>query len=259
MNNNRRKGRFTGSSGAVLKATAALAPAFFLLASCAARITGGLGAAGAGDFTIRAGLQPKVSALIRSFKALAGDTDPRSPVIDGAAIAQSMASAPGIASISFRNTDPAAIEGPVRISRIGDFLAPAEGGEARGFVLFEQAPGNSGGRCTINLSRELGPGILSLVSPDVSAYLAALMAPLATGEELDKAGYLELVSSIYGPGIAEEISQARITASIEFPGPVQSTRGGTFSGSRAEFDIALLDLLVLETPLDYEVVWRPAR
>ncbi|MDR1318524.1 MAG: hypothetical protein LBJ90_02790 [Treponema sp.] len=256
MNNNKRKKPFVRPSGAALKTLAALASAV-LLSSCAAKITGGLGASGSGDFIVTAGLQPKVSALIRSFKALAGETDPRAPVIDGAAIAQSMSSAPGVASVSFRNSAPAAIEGPVRISRISDFLAPAEDGQARGFIRFEQAP--EGGRCTITLSRESGPGILSLVSPDISAYLEALMAPLATGEELDRAGYLELVSSLYGPGLAEEISQARITAAIEFPGPVQSIRGGKFSGSKAEFDIALLDLLVLETPLDYEVVWRPAR
>jgi len=37
---------------------------------------------------------------------------------------------------------------------------------------------------------------------------------------------------------------------------VQSVRGGTFSGRRAEFSIPLVDILVMETPLSYEVVWR---
>ncbi|MDR2133588.1 MAG: hypothetical protein LBP27_00670 [Treponema sp.] len=256
MNKNRRKGHPVCLSRAVLKAGALLAAAA-ALCSCAANISGGLNAAGSGDFTVKAGLQPRVSTLIRSLKAFAGDTAPGSPVIDGPAIARSMDSAPGIASVSFRNSAPAAVEGQLRISRVGDFLAPAEGGPAGGgFVRFDQAAGSSGGRCTISLSRESGPEILSLVSADVSGYLEALMAPLATGEALGRAEYLELVSSVYGSEIADEISKARIKAAIEFPGPVQSVRGGTFSGSKAEFDIALVDLLVLEKPLSCEVVWK---
>jgi hypothetical protein len=67
-----------------------------------------------------------------------------------------------------------------------------------------------------------------------------------------------MVSTVYGKGIADEIAQSAIRASIEFPGPVQSVRGGTFSGSRADFTIPLLDMLVLETPLSYEAVWKQA-
>jgi hypothetical protein len=73
---------------------------------------------------------------------------------------------------------------------------------------------------------------------------------------LRKRDYIALVASVYGKGIADEISQASIRASIEFPGTVLSARGGTFSGRRAEFTIPLVDVLVLETPLRYEVIWR---
>jgi hypothetical protein len=164
-----------------------------------------------------------------------------------------MSKAPGIAQVSFKNTSETSIEGPVKISRIGDFLAS---GGAEGFIRFEQGPGRAGGRCTVNLRRELGPEILSRISPEVTVYLEALMAPLATGEELTRAEYLKLVESMYGKGIADEISASAISASVDFPGPVQSVQGGTFSGARAVFQIPLLDLLVLERPLVYEVTWR---
>jgi hypothetical protein len=165
-----------------------------------------------------------------------------------------MSSAPGVASVSFKNTSPAAIEGPVKIAKIGDFLAPG----TAGFITFEQNArgGASGGKCTINLSLASGPEILALISPEISDYLSALMAPLATGEVMTKAQYVILVSSVYSRNIADEISKAVIRASIEFPGPVQSAQGGTFSGRRADFAVPLLDILVLETPLSYEVVWR---
>jgi hypothetical protein len=82
------------------------------------------------------------------------------------------------------------------------------------------------------------------------------MAPIATGEVLTKAEYFALVSSIYGPAVADEIQSGAIHASIRFPGPISAVKGGSWSGSRAEFDIPLADLLVLETPLVYEVQWK---
>jgi hypothetical protein len=162
-----------------------------------------------------------------------------------------MSNAPGIASVSFTNTASAAIEGPLRISAIGDFLAVGSRG---GFITFEQA--SQGGRCVISINRETGPQILGLLSSEITGYLEAIMAPLATGEKLSKTEYLEEVSVVYGKAVSDEIAGSRIRASIDFPGQVASARGGTFSGKRVEFNVPLLDLLVLETPVSYEVVWK---
>jgi hypothetical protein len=82
------------------------------------------------------------------------------------------------------------------------------------------------------------------------------MAPLVTGEELTKTEYLELVSTLYSKAISDEIAGSTIRAAIDFPGAVTSVAGGAYSGKRASFDIPLLDLLVLETPLRFEVVWK---
>jgi hypothetical protein len=98
--------------------------------------------------------------------------------------------------------------------------------------------------------------MLAFISPDIVAYLKALMGPLATGEAMSKQEYLELIASIYGSGIADEIKGAFLHINIDFPGPVQSVKGGTFSGKRVEFAIPLVDILVLEKPLSYEVVWK---
>jgi hypothetical protein len=55
--------------------------------------------------------------------------------------------------------------------------------------------------------------------------------------------------------LAEEIAAARIPITIEFPRPVREVRGGTARDRRARFDLPLIDLLVLEEPLVYEVTW----
>jgi hypothetical protein len=245
--------------------------------ACTARINGSLQGDGQADLQIYASLEPRMTALIGGLAAAGGALQPGAPILDGPSIAASMSTAPGVASVSFKNTAPTAIEGPVKIARIGDFLAPGltasealsamPGKKGLGFITFEQStPPRTGGsstsgsvaagRCTINISRESGPEILALISPEIGDYLSALMAPLATGEALTKAEYLTLLASVYGKGIADEISKAFFYASIDFPGPVRSVTGGTFSGKKAEFAIPLLDILVLEKPLSYEVNWR---
>jgi len=213
---------------------------------------------------VYAALEPRMTALIAGLAAASGMTQPGSPngalILDGSAISASMSSAPGVASVSLKNIAPAAIQGPVQISRVSDFLARGKAGgrtqvsKGPSFVVFQQ--GKAGGRCVINLNRDSGPEILGLISPEVGEYLSALMAPLATGETLTKTEYLTLVGSVYGKSIADEISKAQVRTFIDFPGTVQSVRGGTFSGRRAEFAIPLLDLLVLEKPLIYDVMWK---
>jgi hypothetical protein len=163
-----------------------------------------------------------------------------------------MSAAPGVESADLRNTGPVTLEGPVKITNIRDFLAPAR--DKKGFIILEESA--SGGRLRLTLNRELGPDILSLISPEVTDYLSALMAPIATGEALSKAEYLELVASVYGKPIADEIAGASIRASVDFPGRLRSVQGGRASGRRAEFNIPLLDVLVLESPLVYEVAWN---
>jgi len=238
-------------------------PALFF-ASCAAQISGSLKADGQADLQIYAALQPRMTALIRGLAAASGAAQPGSPndtlILDGPAISASMSSAPGVASAELKNIAPAAIQGPVQISRVSDFLAKSKTGaktqasKSPSFVVFQQ--GKDGGRCVVNLNRDSGPEILDLLSPEVGEYLAALMAPLATGEALTKAEYLTLVGSVYGKSVADEISNAQVRTYIDFPGKVQGVRGGTFSGRRVELAIPLLDILVLEKPLIYDVTWK---
>jgi hypothetical protein len=238
-----------------------------VLAGCSGRIDGSLERDGSVELSLDIRLEPRMTALIRSLSAFAGNSPAAvgAPVLKGPAIARSMAAAPGIGSVSLRNSSPSSVTGEVRISRIGDFLAlPAAAGMAEGggkrFITYVPAdpqggaPGNS--RLLIALDRDTAPLVLAMISEDVRDYLSALLAPAATGELLSREEYLELVEVIYGKALADEIASARVTASIGFPGPVVSVKGGTFTGTQAHFDIPLADLLVLENPLEYEVIWK---
>jgi hypothetical protein len=220
------------------------------LFSCSARINGSLAADGSAALSVNMALEPRITALIRSLAAAGGQ--PNAQILNGPSIAKTMSdSSFGNVTASFKNTSPSAIEGNVRITDINRFLAA---GDAGGFVEFEQ--GKSGGKCKIYIDLDNGPVILNILSPEIAIYLNVLMAPLATGEEMTKAEYLALVSSVYSRAIADEIASSKISAFISFPGQVTSAKGGIFASRRADFEIPLIDLLVLETPVIYEVSWK---
>ena len=218
------------------------------LFSCSARIDGNLSADGSAVLSVNMSLQRGMTALIQRMFAAGGQS--AGQILDGPSIAASMSNAPGITSVTLKNTAPASIEGQVVISQISDFLAATDGS---GFITFKQE--RSGGHCVININRDNGPKMLELLSPEISDYLSALMAPIATGEELSKSEYIELVTSFYNKTISDEIVSSRIRASINFPGNVTNVKGGIFSGRRVNFEILLIDLLVLDEPLIYEVTW----
>jgi hypothetical protein len=229
--------------------------------SCAARIVGSVKQGGAADLTLKTSLEPRMTSLIKSFQSIMGGgplTGSAELILDGQTIGRSMAAAPGIASVSLKNTAPAAIEGTVEVSRAGDFLAIGE----KKFVTYTDttvAAGTSAakpsGRLVIALDLQTAPDVLALLSPDAVDYLNALMAPAATGEAISRREYLNLVTSLYGKPIADEIQNAKIAASLNLPGPITFIHGGTAVGSRADFEASLLDLLVLDTPIFYEVKW----
>jgi len=220
--------------------------AFF---SCTAKIDGNIDVNGSAVLTVNMSLGQRMTALIKSMAAAGGHENIQ--ILDGQAISKSMSGSPGIESVSLKNTSQTAIDGQIKISKMNLFLNEVKGKE---FINFEQ--GASGGKCVFSVNIENSQIILGHLSKDISDYLNAIMAPAATGEKMTKTEYLELVGSFYNKGISDEIAASRVRVSIELPGVVTNVKGGTFSGKKANFDIPLVDLLVLQTPLVYEVNWK---
>jgi len=216
--------------------------------SCSARIDGVVLQGGAAEISVKASLGPRTVSLVQSLRSFMGDTR-NTPILNGETVNRSLAAASGIKTASLKNTSPDALEGNITISNIGDFLLSERGM----FITYSEGADSSS--IIIVLDRDSAPLLISRLSPEVGEYLSALMAPVALGEYMPATEYLSLVAMIYGSPLADEIATARIRASIEFPRPIASISGGSSAGKRAEFDIPLLDILVLEKPLRYEVNW----
>ena len=241
-----------------MKQIASVLLIFVLLASCSARIDGVLREGGSADLTIQANLEPRMTALIRSLKAMMGNPGQDDLILDGPSISRSMEASPGISSVSLVNTGPAALDGRIAISRVEDFLSPVK--EKRFITYWEGlSTGRVSGRILISLDRETAPELIALLSAEAVDYLSALMAPAVLGEDISKDEYLMLITSLYGAAIAQEIRSARILASIDFPGSITAIQGGIAlanPNTRAEFELPLLDLLVLEHPISWEISWQ---
>jgi hypothetical protein len=223
--------------------------ASLLLLSCSGQADVAIRQNGAAEISLEFSLGAHSAALLRSFSALMGART--GPVLDGPALAASISGAPGVAGAELANRDPASIGGSITLTRIDEFLRfPAAPNEGLPFITWDRA-----GKLAFFLDRETSPVLMALFSAEAGDYLSALMAPCATGDPLSREEYAALLGSVYGRALADEVSAARVGLSVEVPGTITAVRGGDFRGRRARFEIPLLDLLVLDRPLHYEVSW----
>ena len=228
-----------------------LAALFF---SCSARIDGVLREGGAANLTLKTALEPATFTLLRSIMGFMREEGEK-PVLDGEAIGRSISSAPGIRSVSLKNTSSASIEGSISLTNVGDFLALKDGSAKSRFITYTEGRTTGSSSITIRLDKASAPEIISMLSPEVEDYLSVLMAPVVLGDTSTKQEYLDLLASIYGRPLSNEIAEAKIRVFIEFPRPVTAVRGGTATGKQAEFSVPLLDILVLEQALQYQIYW----
>jgi hypothetical protein len=234
-------------------AVIALCAAVLFFASCSGTVKGVVNQDGSAEIELKIALGNQMAGRLQMLnRVMRGGTlaNDQIPLLDGPAIARSIQTAPGISAVSLKNQGPAAVAGTVSVSRIDAFLSLPTKTAGEPFIRYDPA-----GRLVIFLDREAGPQLLSRLSEDVRDYLSTLAAPAATGLPLTRAAYREILASLHGPQVADEIALAHIPITIEFPRKVREVRGGTAQDRRALFDLPLIDLLVLEQPLIYEVVW----
>jgi len=226
------------------------------LSSCSARFSVKLQGAEGASVDLDASLGPRTATLIANLAgatgaaasgaAGTGSGSASAPVLDASSLTKSLRAVPGIASAALRNTDRRTVAGSVSVSELDRFLSPR-------FARLERS--GNGGRVSFYLDRASAPAVLSSISPELMDYLTALMAPAATGEAMGASEYLSVVASVYGEGVAEELRGGRFRASVELPGPARSSRGGTVSGTRVDFSVPVVDLLVLEKPIELDAAW----
>lgn len=220
-----------------------------ILSACSIRFDARVAPDAAADVDLKVAVSPRTSMLIANLSGGGGN------VLDSAALARALKTAPGVRSVALRNTDTRSISGTLSITDLSAFLAPGAGAvAARPLVSFEKDPAG-GGRLTVFIDRPAMSAALTVLPPEIYDYLTALLAPAATGEELARDEYLALVASLYGESISKEIAASRLSFTAELPAAARSAKGGKINGRKVEYELQLLDLLLLERPIALDAVW----
>ena len=229
-----------------------LFPLLMSFVSCATAIDGAIREDGSAAISLQTSLEPRTVALVRSIRGFMGEAAD-APILDAPAISLSIAEATGASSVALVNTSPTAISGNIATANVADFLYAA--GAVEQFISFSSGAAAGSSSIVVTLDRSTAPALITRLSPELSEYLSMLMAPVILGENTTRQQYLNLLAMVYGRALADEIAAARVRATIQFPRTITAIHGGTASGNIAEFDIPLVDLMVLEHPLRYEVRW----
>jgi len=234
--------------------------------SCSAKYDLQLGQGGTAQVSLSATLSPRTVALIAGLSAFAqGGSPSGSPktsvrALDAAVLSGTLKALNGISRVDLRNTNPNSVSGTLLAADLERVLssAPLTGGKQATEIatVFKVDHSASGGKISMDLGPASAPVFLAALSPEIRDYLEALMAPIATGEKMGSAEYLELVELVYGPTIASELRASVISVALELPTPAFAVHGGSSKGKRVDFSIPLVDILTLAKPISLGASWK---
>jgi len=234
--------------------------------SCSAKYDLRLEQAGSAQVSLSATLSPRTVALIAGLSAFAQGGASSAPAatalraLDAASLSKTLKALNGISRVDLKNTSPNSVSGSFLVADPERILsnAPLSGGKPAAELasVFKVERSASGGKISMDLSPASAPAFLAALSPEIRDYLEALMAPIATGEEMGGTDYLELVELVYGSTIASELRTSVISVALELPSPAFSVQGGSSKGKRVDFSIPLVDLLTLDKPISLGASWK---
>lgn len=96
-------------------------------------------------------------------------------------------------------------------------------------------------RLVISLNPVTMEKFYNLSDPQIVLYLDMLLSPVFNQEEMSASEYEEVITSFYGKDVAKEIKETQVKLRIKNP-----------DGSRAEYELPLIDLLTLNKSLQLE-------
>ncbi len=248
---------------AILAAASGLGAVFLalvlLLGSCSSRLAGELRRDGSARLEFRAELPAPIADKLRRLGSGGRPVDPSIPLLDAAALRASLASRPYLELVELSQPSPDSIRGTLLVRSLAqaaaspDFASP-QAGQA-GALSYRKGP--DWAELSLRLDRGRAGALRSLLAGLDPGLLEALSPPALEGEEaLSAEEYRTLLKSLLGEKAMPALDAAAIDLSIAAPGQVLDSRGGSLAGSTLTARIPLLDLLVLEEPVELGLRWK---
>jgi hypothetical protein len=223
-----------------------------LLAACSASVSSAIRADGSATMSIQADVTEAVAAKLRKLGTAAGGTGQTAPFFDQGAIRTSIAARPYLSlnELSSPSLDSLRLSVDVRSLRE---LAEAPDVKGSGLVVLTKGPSWTEyrfrlDRGDIKTLRALLPGI----DP---ALMDALAPPAFDTDPVTAADYRTMLRSLFGEKAMPSIDAAAVTLAVSVPGTILDSGGGSLSGSTLTAKIPMLQILVLERPVEVWVRW----
>lgn len=119
-------------------------------------------------------------------------------------------------------------------------------------------------KLTLTLSPALLQGFYNSMGQEDRTYLDLFMAPIFTGEKMTQAEYKELVASVYGQELADDMQKGKIVITLTVPDGKSIKNSGAKIGrsskasknsKRLSFSIPMLEFLTLQTEKTAFISW----
>lgn len=239
-----------------LLACASLAACLFSLLSCSIRPDVTLNPDGSGEALVRVSVQKFFSEYLRDLAEFSGAARPAGVgVFDEKEIREAFAKRPGVTVKSVRVPKPEELEIALAFRSIDDLVRGEKELAETGVVTFR----NDGGTRTLRLHLDQKNfAKLAALAPSEDGSTETLLSVFGPqeGVEITEEEYLEAMAFTLGEQGPKAIKDSFVEVNVTVRGTLVSQKGGAAKGNTVTFRIPLLELLLLDTPVDWEIVFK---
>ena len=227
-----------------------------LFSSCTMKNSVLLEKDGSGELSFELDLAPYLGEVIEQVQTLMEGDVPETgdSFFDLEAIRAGFESNEDVVLKTLESPHELSLRGSFSFNRVESMLQKMEEGSAgEKMITFSQSGGVS--RMDLKLNRETVNTLMS-ENEAFDNPLTQSFGPSST-EGMSRSDYLDMMEFAMGEESRMGISDSRLNVTVRTSGKITEQKGGTLIDSNTvRFDIPLLDLLMLETPLQYSLSYR---
>lgn len=219
-----------------------------LLTGCAGSASLALRQDGSLGISLDAGIPGALAAKLRKLSSLSEGA----PLFDVEAARRTATSHQGLTSLTIGAPGPDAYTARIEAPSLEALLSEPELASSGALRI---TTGQGWKELELRLERGHVEALLGLAPGLDRELLEALSPPALDPEPITKAEYHSMLRGILGEKALASLDAAVCRLSITVPGRVLGSSGGRLEGRSLSASIPILDLLVLEEPIDLKIRW----
>ncbi len=220
-----------------------------LLSACQAGIATAIAKDGSAGIDIKATMPKPLAAKLRAI----GNLPPGSPFFNLPSIRKSLVARVSLSVDALANPDLDSFTARLSTTDFGALLA-GFGEPGKGPAKLTR--NGEAAELTITLDRKGAAALAALLPGIEEDIIEALSPPAIEGGDWSRDEYREALAGVLGKSAMPAIDAGHIELSVTAPGPILSHQGGTVLGSTWKLSIPIIDLLVLDKPMEFRLAWK---